>query len=126
MNKYLFFALSVFAVLVTVNSSVLEDSEDAKLLVAKNILNNYIVEGLDVTIKYNIYNIGNVYVFFSPTSNATFSFYYNLIYYFQCCFGCQVKRRKLSKSWVRTYIRLWTCQMGKNPTTKQRNTHCCR
>jgi len=60
MNKYLLLTLSIFAVLATVNSSVLDDSEDAKLLVAKNILNNYIVEGLDVTIRYNIYNIGNV------------------------------------------------------------------
>ena len=36
------------------------ENEDAKLLVAKNILNTYIVEGTDVTIKYNIYNVGNL------------------------------------------------------------------
>ena len=80
MNKYLFLTLSIFAVLATVNSSVLDDSEDAKLLVAKNILNNYIVEGLDVTIRYNIYNIGNVYAFFISTSIE--SFFSNYLDYF--------------------------------------------
>jgi len=42
-----------------------EDLEDAKLLVAKNVLNNYVVEGLNLTIRYNIYNIGN-----SPALNV--------------------------------------------------------
>ena len=36
-----------------------EELEDARLLVAKNILNNFIVEGSDIEIRYNIYNIGN-------------------------------------------------------------------
>jgi len=39
---------------------VADESEDAKLLVAKNILNNYIVQDLDITLKYTIYNVGNV------------------------------------------------------------------
>lgn len=40
-----------------INSSVLE-SEDAKLLVTKNVLNNFLVENMDITVKYTIFNIG--------------------------------------------------------------------
>ncbi len=35
------------------------EQEDGKLLVTKNIHNNYVVEGLDITVKYTIYNAGN-------------------------------------------------------------------
>ncbi len=35
------------------------EQEDGKLLVTKNIHNNYVVESLDVTVKYTIYNAGN-------------------------------------------------------------------
>jgi len=34
------------------------DSDDAKVLVTKNVLNNYIVENMDIVIKYSAYNIG--------------------------------------------------------------------
>jgi len=36
------------------------DDEDAKLLVVKNVLNNFVVEGLDTAVKYTIYNVGNI------------------------------------------------------------------
>jgi translocon-associated protein subunit beta len=37
-----------------------EELEDARLLIAKNVLNNYLVEGSDLEVRYNIYNIGNL------------------------------------------------------------------
>jgi hypothetical protein len=48
----------------SIYSAVVEDSNDAKLLVSKTVINNYVVEGLNLTVKYTIYNIGNVYVYF--------------------------------------------------------------
>ncbi len=49
-----------FAILFgLIQAAVVEDLEDAKLLFNKQILNNYVVEGTDIVIKYSIYNIGN-------------------------------------------------------------------
>lgn len=55
------FILAIFAILSVqlVQATTVEDLDDAKLLVTKNILNNYVVEGTDIVMKYSIYNIGN-------------------------------------------------------------------
>ncbi|CAF0705116.1 unnamed protein product [Brachionus calyciflorus] len=65
--KFVILLLSVFLINYVHSDAVNtnEDLEDARLLVAKNVLNNYVVEGLNLTIKYNIYNIGN-----SPALNV--------------------------------------------------------
>ena len=38
------------------------DDENARLLISKNILNELIVEGKDLTVEYTIFNVGGRYV----------------------------------------------------------------
>ena len=36
-----------------------EGDSSARLLISKNILNQYVVEGKELTVHYNIYNVGS-------------------------------------------------------------------
>ena len=38
------------------------DEENARLLTSKTILNDFLVEGKDLTVEYNIFNVGGRYV----------------------------------------------------------------
>jgi hypothetical protein len=61
--KLVFLLVSVLLVQVKADATTAgnsEELEDARLLVAKNILNNYLVESSDIEVRYNIYNIGNL------------------------------------------------------------------
>jgi translocon-associated protein subunit beta len=49
---------------ILVGSSHCADSESsARLIVAKNVLNQFVVEGKDLTIHYTLYNVGSRLVF---------------------------------------------------------------
>ncbi|TNM93095.1 hypothetical protein fugu_018497 [Takifugu bimaculatus] len=50
----------VFVLLALLGLSVAE--EGARLLASKSLLNRYAVEGRDLTLQYNIYNVGSSYV----------------------------------------------------------------
>ena len=45
------------------------DYEEGKILLTKNILNNYVVENQDVVIKYTAYNVGTQYVLYFKIFN---------------------------------------------------------
>jgi translocon-associated protein subunit beta len=63
MNSFKLIALILNILFIQFNfiqSANIDETEGAKILVTKNLLNNYLVEGLDIQIKYNIYNIGNL------------------------------------------------------------------
>lgn len=47
----------VFVLLALLGLSVAE--EGARLLASKSLLNRYAVEGRDLTLQYNIYNVGS-------------------------------------------------------------------
>ena len=55
--SYLYFA--IVAVLGAVYCS--DDTSDGRLLASKTIINQYLVEEKDLTIQYNIYNVGGRY-----------------------------------------------------------------
>jgi translocon-associated protein subunit beta len=53
--------LWVAAILLTFSCYSLGEEEiSARLLASKNILNQYLVEGRDLTVEYKIYNIGGM------------------------------------------------------------------
>ncbi|XP_066600787.1 translocon-associated protein subunit beta [Prorops nasuta] len=58
MKHQLLFA--AIAALLLTTYAVEEEEEYARLLVSKSILNKYLVENMDIVVKYTIYNIGNV------------------------------------------------------------------
>lgn len=49
----------VLCTLFTVSLGDEEGTTDARLLVAKQIQNKYLVEGMDVVIRYNLFNVGD-------------------------------------------------------------------
>lgn len=49
--------LLTFAVLALL--AVAQAEEGARLLASKSLLNRYAVEGRDLTLQYNIYNVGS-------------------------------------------------------------------
>ncbi|MGH0179878.1 UNVERIFIED_CONTAM: hypothetical protein FKN15_020627 [Acipenser sinensis] len=50
---------SLFVLAVLVLLSAARGEEGARLLASKSLLNRYAVEGRDLTLQYNIYNVGS-------------------------------------------------------------------
>lgn len=56
-NNYIFAAVVFISFLSTICTA--DDETSARLLVSKQILNNYLVEQSDIVVKYTLYNVGN-------------------------------------------------------------------
>lgn len=61
-------AVFVFALL-----AVAASDETARLLVSKNVLNNYLAEGKDLTVTYGVYNIGGTAALDVELGDGSFS-----------------------------------------------------
>jgi translocon-associated protein subunit beta len=51
--------MRLLAVVVLALLAVSQAEEGARLLASKSLLNRYAVEGRDLTLQYNIYNVGS-------------------------------------------------------------------
>ncbi|XP_012277529.1 translocon-associated protein subunit beta [Orussus abietinus] len=56
--KYYIFSAIIATILATTWAE--ETTEAARLLVSKQILNKYLVENMDIIIKYTVHNVGNI------------------------------------------------------------------
>ena len=60
MSAKLVLVLVALIHMCSVNAAVEETIEEARLMLSKSVLNYYLVEGLDLVVRYNIYNVGNL------------------------------------------------------------------
>nr|CAG4650526.1 EOG090X0EPM [Sida crystallina] len=60
-------------VLVAATTSGNDETTSAKLLFSKQILNKYLVEGMDIVIKYSLFNVGGTAALDVQLSDSTFS-----------------------------------------------------
>lgn len=66
-------SLCLMAVLAISSTSCEDESPAAKLLFSKQILNKYLVEGMDVVIKYSLFNVGSAAALDVQLTDNTFS-----------------------------------------------------
>jgi len=52
-------SLALLALLIGSSVITAQDDVSANLLVSKTILNKYVVQHKDITVEYNIYNVGD-------------------------------------------------------------------